>query len=95
LSKTRFFCQVSPANANLGKYSTQTSMVAAAESTVGQNPFRPAAKPYTLPSKLRSEFAWMLPDDGKTLEQRLEHYFSIGEIQACGTLAFSVDITIS
>lgn len=56
-------------------------MVAAAQSSVGQNPFRPAAKPYTLPNTLRTEFAWMLPGDGKTLEQRLEHYFAIGEIQ--------------
>jgi hypothetical protein len=64
-------------------------MVAAAQSSIGQNPFRPAAKPYTLPNKLRPEFTWMLPDDGNTLEQRLDHYFSIGEIQVNGTAFLS------
>jgi hypothetical protein len=73
------FRQVSPLS-NHGIRSTQISMVAAA-SSVAQNPFRPATKPYTLPNKLRPEFTWMLPEDGMNLEQRLDHYFAIGEIK--------------
>ena len=70
----------------LGKCSSQLSMVASAGNAVAQNPFRPAQKPYSLPSKLRSEFAWMLPEDGLSFEDRLKQYVSKGELQVsvCG-----------
>jgi hypothetical protein len=57
------------------------SMVASAGNAISQNPSRPSQKPYTLPSKLRPEFTWMLPEDGLSFEDRLKEYVSKKELQ--------------
>ena len=67
---------------SLRKPFTQISMVATAGSSVtSENPFRPAQKPYSLPSSLRPEFSWMLPEDGMSFDARLEQYVAKGELQ--------------
>lgn len=65
----------------MGKRVSPVSMVASAGNAISQNPSRPSQKPYTLPSKLRPEFTWMLPEDGLSFEDRLKEYVSKKELQ--------------
>lgn len=56
-------------------------MVASAEKVDAANPFRPAARPVEIPSSLPEDYAWIVPDDGMTVKDRIAKYVSDGELE--------------